>query len=86
MYLFMKFGVCMYLFLAVQGLHGCTWAFSSCDDGRHLLLHSMGLWLTALVALRHMKSSWIGVESVFPALAGGFLTSGPPEKLSDPTI
>ena len=32
----------MYLFLAVQGLCGCTRAFSSCGDGSHLLLQGMG--------------------------------------------
>ena len=38
------------------------------------------LWLTGLVAPRHVGSSRPGLEPVSPALAGGFLTTAPPGK------
>ena len=39
-------------------------------------------WLrcTGPVASRHVESSQAGIEPVFPALAGGFLATVPPEK------
>ena len=52
-----------------------------------LLLPSTGsraqtqkLWRTGLVAPRHVGSSPIRAKPVSPALAGGFLTTAPPEK------
>ena len=38
------------------------------------------LWFTCLVAMRHMESSQTRGQSLFPALAGRFLTTGPPGK------
>ena len=53
-----------------------------------LLLQSIGcrawglqqLWLMSLVAPRHVGSSQTRDLLMFPALAGGFLTTGPPRK------
>ena len=38
------------------------------------------LWRTSLAALWHGGSSRPGSEALPPALAGGFLTTGPPEE------
>ena len=38
------------------------------------------LWYTGLAAPRHVGSPGPGLKSVFPALAGGFLTTVPPGK------
>ena len=39
-------------------------------------------WLrhTGIFALQYVESSWIGIEPMSPALAGGVLTTGLPEK------
>ena len=42
--------------------------------------------VTGLVALRYEESSWTGIELMFPALAGGFLTAGPPGKFKKSEI
>ena len=79
-----------YLFLTVLGLCCCSQAFSSC--GEQGLLSSYGapaspIWdfsccgaqasrCRGLVAPKHVGSSQTGIEPVFPALAGGFLTTG----------
>ena len=48
--------------------------FSSCSAGaRHL-------WPTGLLALRHAESCQTRDCPMFPALADGFLTTGPPRK------
>ena len=46
---FLKF-VCIYLVLAVLGLHHCVWAFSSCGYRRLLFIAECGL-LTVVAAL-----------------------------------
>ena len=38
------------------------------------------LWCTGLVALWHVGSSEPGLELMYPALAGGLLTTVPPGK------
>ena len=52
-----------------------------------LLLRSTGSrvwaqqsWPTGLVAPSHVESFWIRIEPMSPALAGRFLTAGPPGK------
>ena len=35
------------------------------------------------MALHHVESSWTGIESVSPALAGGLPSSGPPVSESE---
>ena len=83
----------IYLFLAALGLCCYVWAFSSCSEQGLLSSHvqelllswSMGsrvnqlqqLWCLGLVALWHMESSWIRGQTRVPALAGGFLATGP---------
>ena len=37
-----------------------------------------------LVVLRHVDSAGTGIQPVFPALAGGFLSTVPPEKSRAP--
>ena len=49
-FFFNKFIYFIYLFLAVQGLHCCIWAFSSCGE-RGLLLVAMHGLLIALASL-----------------------------------
>ena len=44
------------------------------------LVVAHGLWCTSLAALHHMKSFRSGIKPVSSALAGGFLTTGPPGK------
>ena len=41
------------------------------------------LWHKGLVALQHVGSSWLGIEPMSLALAGGFLTTGPPRNLEE---
>ena len=38
------------------------------------------LWCPGFVALQHRGLPGAGIEPVSPALAGGFLTTGPPEE------
>ena len=38
------------------------------------------LWRKGLVAPWHMGSSGPGIEPMYPALAGGFIITGPPGK------
>ena len=42
------------------------------------------LWCTGLVALRHVGSSWTRDRTHVPALAGKFLTTGPPGESPPP--
>ena len=82
------------LFLAVLGLCGYMQAFSSCGEwgllsssGPQLLLvRSVGFsscdaqaWLPCGI----WDLSGTGIEPMFPALTGGLLTTGPPEKFPD---
>ena len=77
----------LYLFLAVLGLHCRRRAFSSCGErGAALLLQSMGSRAQGLSS--HGASALLpqgmwtlpgpGIELTSAALAGGFLTTGPP--------
>ena len=82
------FVVILYFFLAALSLHWCTRAFSSCSEWR--LLSSCGTWTLGRVGsivvdhwlscARHVESPRPGMEPVCPALAGRFLTPGPPGK------
>ena len=45
-----------------------------------LLLWNMGSRLAGLIAPWHVESSQPGIKPMFPALAGGFLTTGSPGK------
>ena len=42
--------------------------------------HTQELWYSGLVAPPHVGSSWTGIRSVSPALAGWFLTTQAPGK------
>ena len=82
------------LFLAVLGLCCCAQAFSSCGEqgllcsccaqashcGGFSCCGTMGSRCTSLAALHHIKSFRPGIKPVSSALAGGFLTTGPPRK------
>ena len=77
----------MYLFLAVLGLHCCTWAFSSC--GKRGLLSSCSAWSShcdgfscgrAQLSCGMWNLPGPGIKPVSPALAGGFFTTEPPGK------
>ena len=52
----------------------------SCCRAQGLGTGAQQLWHMGLVALLHVESSGPGIKPVFPALAGGFLTTGPPGK------
>ena len=84
--------------MALQGLHCCVWAFSSCGKPG-LLFSCKAQWLLlsqntgsrcqGSVAVAHGLSCPVacgifvlgpGIKPMFPALAGGFLTTGPPGK------
>ena len=67
------------------------WAFVAADglslvagSGGSSLVGVCGLlwceWFTGLVALQHVGSSQTRDELMSPAVAGGFLTTGPPGK------
>ena len=68
------------------GLHCCAKAFSSCSRWEVLFIVVCGLVVVAsLVVARGLSScgtrlGWPGMELRSPALAGGFLTTGPPGK------
>ena len=84
--------VYFYLFMAVQGFHCCTQAFSSCSKGTS---HCTGFSCCRTQALEYMGSVVVAhglscsgmwdlprprIESMTPELAGGVLTTGPPGK------
>ena len=78
---------CMCLFLAALGLHRCPQALSSCGRPGPLCVAVCGLLIA--VASPHGLScpaAWQilvprpGMEPESPALAGGFLITGPPGK------
>ena len=53
-FFFNKFIYFFYLFLAVLGLHCCTWAFSSCDKQGLLFVAVCGLLIAvASLAVEH---------------------------------
>ena len=83
----------IYLLLAVLGLCCCIWIFSSCREWGQLL--SCSVWASHCHGFSRSRawaqgragfSSWRhGLRcpaacGMSPALAGGFLTTGPPEK------
>jgi len=77
------------LFSSCNGYFCCAalWhmSFSNCDMWAQLVaalwLQSTGsVGLLGLLAPQHVRSSWPRIESMLPALAGGFLTTGPPGK------
>ena len=77
------------LFSAGLGLRGCTgftvwlqhsgfslrWLLRSCSTGSSAQAQS--LRHTGSIALRHVGSSWTGIEPMSPALGGGFMTTEP---------
>ena len=82
------------LFLSVLGLCCCMWAFSGCNEWALLFIAVFGLLLLAQtrecglcrcgVQTSLLLCTWDlprpGIESGSPALAGWFLTTGPPGK------
>ena len=76
------------MFAAAQGLSLAVGAVFPCQ--RLLLLQTMGSrvcrfqqlwWVVGLVTLGTWDlSSWTGIKPMSPAMAGGFLTTGPPGK------
>ena len=77
--------------LAALGLCCCMQPFSGCGEGAILHLQCVAfslwwlllLWSMDLVVLWHVKSSWTRDPTLGPALAGKFLTTGPPGKSSE---
>ena len=77
--------------LAALGLCCCMQPFSGCGEGAtlHLQCVAFSLWRLLLlwgmdsVVLWHVKSSWTTDPTPRPALAGKFLTTGPPGKSSE---
>ena len=77
--------------LAALGLCCCMQPFSGCGEGAILHLQCVAfslwwlllLWSMDLVVLWHVKSSWTRDPTPGPALAGKFLTTGPPGKSSE---
>ena len=75
--------------MVALGLHGYTWAFSSHGKQGPLFIVVCGL-LLAVASLNVVHGLPLshgmqdlprpGIEPVSPALAGGFLTTGPPGK------
>ena len=103
LFYFLKFYLCvpLFLFLVALGLCGCGWAFSSC--GEWALPSSCGAWASLLggfsccgvwllsvgdrscaARTELLRGKWNlprpETKPVFPALAGRFLTTGPPGK------
>ena len=81
------FNLCMYLFLAVLGLYCCPQAFSGYSEGgllswstcsRYMGFNSCSTWESLSHSMRHLLGP--GIESMSSALAGRFLTTGPPGK------
>ena len=92
--LFFKINIVLkiiYVFLAALGLGYCTRAFSSCRarashcsgcswcGAQAVGVRTWWLWRMGFSCPQHMKSS---PKLVFPALAGGLLTTGPPGRAS----
>ena len=86
-----------YLFLAVLGLHCCMQASSLCSEQRLLSSWEHRLTVVAFLVAEHRPSSrgaraslphsmqdfpGPGIEPMSPALVGGYLTTGLPEKSS----
>ena len=78
----------IYLVLAVLGLHCYARASSSFNEWGTPASHCGGFWLQSIrpgaPALSSCRASDFpepGIEPLSPALAGGFLTTDPPEKL-----
>ena len=65
------------LFLAVLGLLVAVASLAEC---RLWVCRLWSLWCVALVTLWQVESSGPGIKSVYPALAGRFLSIAPPEK------
>jgi len=66
----------LYVFiLAVPGLRGCTWAFSSCS------FRSCGTWAQLPWSMWNLPGP--GIELMSPTLAGRILTTRPPGKFVD---
>ena len=65
--------------LRLKGFSSCpTWALQlGFPDSR---AQAQQLWCTGLVLLSHVGSSWTGIKSMSPALAGRFFTTEPPGK------
>jgi len=72
------------------GLRCCAWGFSGCGFGFSLVAslveHELqGVWASVVVVLglsgpEERGTSRRGIEPVFPAMAGRFLTPGTPGK------
>ena len=73
-----------YLFLAVLARGCCVWAFSSSVHGILTVMAfpvaECGLSGLGSVTAAQGLGCPAGIEPVSPALAGGFLTTGPPGK------
>ena len=80
-------------FMVELGLHCCAWAFSSCGEpgashcggfyycrtqALELGLSGCGPRLGCLCGTKNLPR--LGIEPIFPTLAGGSLTTGPPGK------
>ena len=91
---FLSLKKCLYLFMTVLGLCYCAWTFSSCSEwgatplgctgfscgvwALECRLRSCGTWVLLFYGMRNLLRP--GIEPVSTALAGGFLTTGPPGK------
>ena len=79
------------VYFSCTGLCCCMQPFSGCGEGAtlHLQCVAFSLWRLLLlwgmdsVVLWHVKFSWTTDPTPGPALAGKFLTTGPPGKSSE---
>ena len=85
----------IFIYFALLGLHCCMWAFPSCGEQGLLIIavHDFSLRSTGSRRMgfsscgsqaQSLCNMWDlprpGIEPVSPALAGRFLTTGPPGK------
>ena len=69
----LAFFVVVILFLAALGLHRSSWDFSTCNEQEPLSC----CWTWAQLPHGGILVPRPGIRFMFPALAGGFLTTGP---------
>ena len=82
----------IFFFLAALGLGCCKWAFSGCSEWASLAVVSLVAELSSrvlpsvvtargsVVVVCQLSCPGSGIEPMSPALAGGFLNTGPPRK------
>ena len=77
LYLFLYFQL-GWVFVAALALpSGCSTRASPCGGFSCRAAQAQSLRHTGSIALRHVGSSWTGIEPMSPALGGGFMTTEP---------